>query len=78
MTPDSGPGSIGTHRNSQVIFRRSSPHLVMRVPSLLTTFDCITGVVFFKQAAARRIPSFWVGACVRFDPRAVAQWLGKM
>jgi hypothetical protein len=32
-------------------------------------------VTVFKQAAAGRIPSFRVGTCVRFDPRAVAQWL---
>ena len=32
-------------------------------------------VTIFKQAAAGRIPSFRVGTCVRFDPRAVANWL---
>ena len=35
-------------------------------------------VTIFKQAAAGRIPSFRVGTCVRFDPRAVANWLRKM
>jgi hypothetical protein len=38
----------------------------------------IIEVTIFKQAAAGRIPSFCVGTCVRFDPRAVAQWLRKM
>jgi excisionase family DNA binding protein len=35
-------------------------------------------VTIFKQAAAGRIPSFRIGTCVRFDPRAVANWLRKM
>lgn len=34
----------------------------------------VSRVTIFKQAAAGRIPSFRVGTCVRFDPRAVAQW----
>jgi hypothetical protein len=29
-------------------------------------------------AAAGRIPSFRIGSCVRFDPRAVAKWLRQM
>ena len=29
----------------------------------------------FKHAQAGRIPSFRIGTCVRFDPRAVAEWL---
>lgn len=35
----------------------------------------VSKVTIFKQAAAGRIPSFRVGTCVRFDPRAVADWL---
>jgi excisionase family DNA binding protein len=38
----------------------------------------VSKVTIFKQAAAGRIPSFRVGTCVRFDPRAVAQWLRNM
>jgi len=38
----------------------------------------VSKVTIFKQAAAGRIPCFKVGTCVRFDPRAVAQWLRKM
>jgi excisionase family DNA binding protein len=38
----------------------------------------VSRVTIFKQAAAGRIPSFRVGTCVRFDPRAVAQWLRNM
>jgi excisionase family DNA binding protein len=35
----------------------------------------VSRVTIFKQAAAGRIPAFRVGTCVRFDPRAVANWL---
>jgi excisionase family DNA binding protein len=35
----------------------------------------VSKVTIFKHAAAGRIPSFRVGTCVRFDPRAVANWL---
>lgn len=35
----------------------------------------VSKVTIFKQAAAGRIPSFRIGTCVRFDPRAVAEWL---
>jgi excisionase family DNA binding protein len=38
----------------------------------------VSRVTIFKQAAAGRIPSFRVGTCVRFDPRAVANWLRNM
>jgi excisionase family DNA binding protein len=35
----------------------------------------VSRVTIFKQAAAGRIPSFRIGTCVRFDPRAIANWL---
>jgi len=35
----------------------------------------VSKVTIFKHAAAGRIPSFRVGTCVRFDPKAVANWL---
>jgi excisionase family DNA binding protein len=38
----------------------------------------VSKVTIFKHAAAGRIPSFRVGTCVRFDPRAVANWLRSM
>jgi excisionase family DNA binding protein len=44
----------------------------------LAKFLSVSKVTIFKQAAAGRIPSFRVGTCVRFDPRAVAQWLRSM
>jgi excisionase family DNA binding protein len=35
----------------------------------------VSKITVFKLARAGRIPSFRVGTCVRFDPRAVAKWL---
>ena len=35
----------------------------------------VSRITIFKLAKAGRIPSFRVGCCVRFDPRAVAKWL---
>ena len=35
----------------------------------------VSRITVFKHAKAGRIPSFRIGTCVRFDPRAVAQWL---
>ena len=44
----------------------------------LAGFLCVSEITIFKHAAAGRIPSFHVGTCVRFDQRAVANWLRKM
>ena len=38
----------------------------------------VSRITIFKLAKAGRIPSFRVGVCVRFDPRAIAVWLRKM
>jgi excisionase family DNA binding protein len=35
----------------------------------------VSRITIFKHAKAGRIPSFRIGACVRFDPRSVANWL---
>jgi excisionase family DNA binding protein len=37
----------------------------------------VTRQHIYKLAAAGTLPSFRVGAAVRFDPRAVAEWLLK-
>jgi len=41
----------------------------------LSEFLNVSEVTVFKLAAAGRIPCFRIGTCVRFDPRAVANWL---
>ena len=35
----------------------------------------VSQVTIYKLAKAHKLPSFRVGTAVRFDPRAVAQWL---
>jgi excisionase family DNA binding protein len=35
----------------------------------------ISEITVYKQAKAGRIPSFRIGTCVRFDPKAVAEWV---
>jgi excisionase family DNA binding protein len=37
----------------------------------------VSRIIIYKLAKKNRIPSFRVGTCVRFDPRAVATWLRK-
>ena len=35
----------------------------------------VSKIVIYKLAKAGRLPSFRIGTCVRFDPKAVANWL---
>jgi excisionase family DNA binding protein len=37
----------------------------------------VSQITIFKHAKAGRIPSFRIGTCVRFDPRAIATWLRR-
>ena len=37
----------------------------------------VSRITILKQAAAGRIPSFRIGSCVRFCPKAVAEWVRK-
>jgi excisionase family DNA binding protein len=41
----------------------------------LATLLSVSRIIIYKLAKKNRIPSFRVGTCVRFDPRAVANWL---
>lgn len=35
----------------------------------------VSKIVIYKLAKSGRLPSFRIGACVRFDPKSVAAWL---
>ena len=35
----------------------------------------VSRIVVYKLAKTNRLPSFRIGTCVRFDPKAVANWL---
>jgi excisionase family DNA binding protein len=41
----------------------------------LASFLAVSRIIIYKLAKKNRIPSFRVGSCVRFDPKAVASWL---
>ena len=41
----------------------------------LASLLAVSTIVVYKLAKSNRIPSFRIGTCVRFDPRAVAIWL---
>jgi len=38
----------------------------------------VSKITIFKQAKAGRIPSLRIDTCVRFDPKAVANWLRRV
>ncbi len=41
----------------------------------LAALLAVSRIVVYKLAKANRIPSFRIGTCVRFDPKAIANWL---
>jgi excisionase family DNA binding protein len=43
--------------------------------SEVAEFLSLSRITIYKMAKAGRIPSFRIGAAVRFDPCAIAQWL---
>jgi excisionase family DNA binding protein len=62
---------------------QSLPDQIERIGHAITAVDLaqllgVSRVTIFKQAKAGRIPCFRIGTCIRFDPRAVAEWLRKM
>ena len=61
----------------------SLPDRIERLGRALTAEELakmltVSRITIFKQAKARRIPSFRIGTCVRFDPKMIAQWLRAM
>jgi excisionase family DNA binding protein len=61
----------------------SLPDRIEQCGRALTAADlaqllAVSRITVFKLAKAGRIPSFRIRTCVRFDPKAVANWLRKM
>jgi excisionase family DNA binding protein len=61
----------------------SLPDRIVRHGHALTAGElaellAVSRIMVFKLAKAGRIPSFRIGTCVRFDPKAVANWLRRM
>ena len=62
---------------------QSLPDQIERIGHALTAAElaellAVSRITVSKQAKAGRIPCFRIGTCVRFDPRAVANWLRRM
>ena len=58
----------------------SLPERIAQFDHALTAVElaellAVSRITIFKQAKAGRIPCFRIGSCVRFDPRAIANWL---
>jgi excisionase family DNA binding protein len=43
--------------------------------SEVAAFLAVSPITIYKMAKAGRLPSFRIGTAVRFDPRALAEWL---
>lgn len=61
----------------------SLPDQIERITHALTAAELaqwlgVSPISIYKLAKANRLPCFRIGSCVRFDPRAVANWLRKM
>jgi excisionase family DNA binding protein len=59
---------------------RSLPEQLEKMAHALTAKNLaqllqVSEVTIYKLAKAHKLPSFRIGTAVRFDPRAVAQWL---
>jgi excisionase family DNA binding protein len=59
------------------------PDQIERITHAITAAElarwlAVSPISVYKLSKADRIPSFRIGSCVRFDPRAIANWLRKM
>ena len=58
----------------------SLPQRIERIKRAMTAAEvakllCVSPVTVYRMASAGQLPNFKVGTAVRFDPRAVADWL---
>ena len=58
----------------------SLPQRIERIRRAMTAAEvaellCISPVTVYRMANTGQLPNFKVGTAVRFDPRAVADWL---
>jgi len=58
----------------------SLPQRIERIKRAITAnevaeFLAVSPITIYKMAQAGRLPSFRIGTAVRFDPRALAEWL---
>jgi excisionase family DNA binding protein len=73
--PDANRVPSTTHSDAS-----SLPHRIEQIHHAITApelarFLAVSPITVYKLAKAGRLPSFRIGTSVRFDPRAVAEWL---
>jgi excisionase family DNA binding protein len=73
----------GTHASNVAEKQLTLAERIERIEGAMTAdklaeLHGVSKITIFKQAKAGRIPSFRIGTCIRFDPRAVANWLRRV
>jgi len=81
--PPEAASSGNSSRSLSMSDTHSLTDQIERIPHALTAAElaellAVSPISIYKLAKSHRIPCFRVGSCVRFDPRAVANWLRKM
>jgi excisionase family DNA binding protein len=77
MKPIRYTGTFGEQKQSSGI---SLPQQIVEIRGAITASEVaallsLSPIPVYKMAKAGRMPSFRVGTAVRFDPRALAEWL---
>jgi excisionase family DNA binding protein len=75
FTSASSPAAITEPDDTRLL-----PQKIERIKRAMTAgevagFLAVSPITVYKMAKAGRMPSFRIGSAVRFDPRAVAEWL---
>jgi excisionase family DNA binding protein len=71
------PNATYRQRDLFSLFGRSRSNLDTPSPPEPASVLAVSRIIIYKLAKKNRIPSFRVGSCVRFDPKAVANWLRR-
>jgi excisionase family DNA binding protein len=81
----SSPNTLPTQIGTPAAVTAEPPSLVDRIqsfqraltPDELADLLRVSRVTIIRRARRGTIPAFRIGACVRFDPKAIACWLKK-
>lgn len=62
---------------------QSLPDQIERITHAITAAElarwlAVSPISIYKLSKAGRIPCFRIGTCIRFDPKAVANWLRRI
>ena len=67
--------AFGEHNAGDLLPQRIKEIRRAITASEVAAFLAVSPITVYKMAKAGRMPSFRVGTAVRFDPRAIAEWL---